>query len=775
MEIKLNPTQQAAVLTTSGSSLIIAGAGSGKTRVITCRISHLLQSGAGTPESIVALTFTNKAAKEMKERIAKQTNLMPFVGTFHAYCLTLLKKYGHYIGLNSFTIIDSADQEKLIHEIVKSYNSSKINPKQMVYHISNAKNASAIGEQYYLFEYDIAMQEILVKYETAKKFSKCLDFDDLIIKTVELFNNIEFAAQHHNKIKHILVDEYQDTSVIQHKLLKQMSLIDNELTINSVCVVGDEDQSIYSWRGATVDNILKFPKEFPDVQIIKIEQNYRSASSILEAANLLIKNNQNRNPKNLWSDKTAKNRVLIVNTVSGYQEADLVSQIAELQHEQNALKTIAVLYRTHFQSRVIEEALLKQSIPYKIIGGIQFYERKEIKDLLAYLKLIVNKHDRISFSRVYNCPPRKLGAQFEEQFFGLWESEPFLNYREVANKLISQNDLTNTKRASLEELLNILDSLTPESQTSVAIKFLVEKLNYYDYIKDTCLPEEAGSRIDNVRELIRAAEHFEMDGINNISSFIDEISLMQDKLANQNDNQPYIQLMSLHAAKGLEFDTVIITGIEEGLLPSSRSLTNSDSIEEERRLLYVGVTRAREHLILTHARARNTYGQINDQVPSRFINEIATSIDQQIDLAYLDLNQTKIIMNCFLSNKKIELPTKSQIRPADFNKKTGFRSINFNPHVNSFSSKSIDSFHARKRELNGETQRQQYTTSLKTSANLKKPTSNTSPWKINQPVKHQVFGIGLIRKIEPRNDSYILTIQFKAGLKKISDQFVQKV
>lgn len=764
MEMKLNATQEAAVLTITGSTLIIAGAGSGKTRVITSRIAHLLQSGAGTASSIVALTFTNKAAKEMKERISKQTHLMPFVGTFHAYCLTLLKKYGHQIGLDSFTIMDSSDQEKLIHDIVKNYNSSKINPKQMVYHISNAKNAIAIGEQYYLFEYDVAMQEILVKYEAAKKFSKCLDFDDLIIKTVELFHKPEFAAQHHANVKHILVDEYQDTSVIQHKLLKQMSLVADKLNISSVCVVGDEDQSIYSWRGATVDNILQFPKEFPNMQIIKIEQNYRSASSILEIANLLIKNNQNRNPKNLWSDKIAKNRVLIVNTVSGYQEADTVAQTAAIQHANNPLKTIAVLYRTHFQSRVIEEALLKQSIPYKIIGGIQFYERKEIKDLLAYLKLIINKHDRISFSRVYNCPPRKLGAQFEEQFFGLWEHEPFLNYREIANELITQNDLTNTKRASLEELLNILDSVTPESQTSFAIKLLVEKLHYYDYIKDTCLPEEAGSRIDNVRELIRAAEHFEMDGINTVSGFIDEISLMQDKLANQDDSQPHIQLMSLHAAKGLEFDTVIITGIEEGLLPSSRSLTSSESIEEERRLLYVGITRAREHLILTNSRARHTYGQINDQTPSRFINEITPFIDQQIDLAYLDLNQTKIIISCFLNNKKLELPAKNQIKPVDFNKKSGFRSTSFNPHVNHSYNKSIDSFHDRKSELNS-----------KPSDNFKNPTGNTSHWKINQPVKHQVFGVGLIRKIEPRHDNSILTIQFKTGLKKISDQFIQSI
>ena len=773
MKITLNSAQQDAVLTTTGSTLIVAGAGSGKTRVITSRIAHLITSGKGNASSIIALTFTNKAAREMKERIAKHTAIMPFIGTFHSYCLSLLKKYGYFIGLDNFTIMDSSDQEKLVHDIVKNSSPNKINTKQMVYQISNAKNALAVGEQYHLLEYDQTMQEILAKYEAAKKFSKCLDFDDLIIKTVELFSKTEFAKIHHANIRHILVDEYQDTSVIQHKLLKQMSLNSKDLIIDSVCVVGDEDQSIYSWRGATVDNILQFPKEFPDVQTIKIEQNYRSASSILEIANILIKNNHNRNPKNLWSEKIAKNRVLAINAMSGYQEADVIAQIAKNQHEINPAKTIAVLYRTHFQSRVIEEALLKASIPYKIIGGIQFYERKEIKDLLAYLKLIVNNFDRISFSRVYNCPPRKLGAQFEEQFFDLWESEPFLSYHDIAIKLINHNELTNSKKASLQELLDILAMIKPESKTSDAIKLLVNKLNYYDYIKDNCPPEEANNRIDNIRELIRAADHFEADGINTVASFIDEISLMQDKLSAQDEHTAHIQLMSLHAAKGLEFDTIIIAGVEEGLLPSTRSLISSDGIEEERRLLYVGITRAREHLILTHARSRNTYGQINDQTPSRFVNEISTNLEQKIDLTYLALSQMQDIVNNFLTNKKIILPNIDYQKPKN---------------------NSLDNFYNKKRVLNNITTPTGFksntgsfntSNSYQANSNFKSNTgdfiknkldsasSDNSQWKINQLVKHTTFGVGLVRKIEPRGDSNILTIQFKTGLKKISDQFIQ--
>lgn len=756
--MQLNTAQQTAVNCTTGSTLIVAGAGSGKTRVITARIAHLLSSGAGTPNSIVALTFTNKAAKEMKDRIGKHTKLLPFIGTFHSYCLLLLKKYGFHIGLDSFTIMDSSDQEKLIHDLVKnSASGSKINPKQMVYHISNAKNQLAIGEQYYLFEYDQTMQEILLKYEEAKRYSRCLDFDDLIIKTVELFKNSSFAQQHHANIRHVLVDEYQDTSTIQHILLKQMSLVNNQLIIDSVCVVGDEDQSIYSWRGATVDNILQFPKEFPNVQIVKIEQNYRSASSILQAANYLIKNNQNRNPKNLWSEKIAEHRVLIVNTSSGYQEADLISSTAVIQHANHPLKSIAVLYRTHFQSRVIEEALLKQSIPYKIIGGIQFYERKEIKDLLAYLKVIVNPHDRISFSRVYNCPPRKLGAQFEEQFFGMWEHEPFLNYRDIANKLILENDLTNIKKNSLQELLQILGSFTPQSQTSSAIKILVEKIKYYEYIKDNCPPEEAQGRIDNVRELIRAAEHFEMEDIATISAFVDEISLMQDKLNAQDDTKPHIQLMSLHGAKGLEFDTVIIAGIEEGLMPSSRSINSSESIEEERRLLYVGITRAREHLILTHARSRNTYGQINEQVPSRFITEVTPIISQKIDTGYFNINQIQNIISNFLNNKPIEIPVNT-------------RNNNF-ANKYSYTSKLDNAGYPTKFTNNSSNNNQNSPDKINHANNL----TSANNWKINQLVKHKVFGVGLIRKIEPRPENYILTIQFKTGLKKISDNFIQTI
>lgn len=726
--LNLNQAQQEAVLCTSGSVLIVAGAGSGKTRVITSRIMHLLGSGVGHSQSIIALTFTNKAAREMRERI-QMTNPanIPFIGTFHAYCVVLLKRYGSQIGLNNFSIMDSDDQEKLLHDLIKRFAINKANPKQLLYHFSSAKNSAAVGETYPLFEYDFQMRELMTKYETEKKHSNCLDFDDLIIKTVELLEIPEIKIQHQARVRHVLVDEYQDTSVIQHKLLKLLSLNKQELGIDSVCVVGDEDQSIYSWRGATVDNILQFPKEFPNPRIIKIEQNYRSASSILETANFLIKNNYNRNPKNLWSEKVAKNRVLLVNVSSGYQEADLIGMLSSTQYRLNPNKSLAVLYRTHFQSRSIEESLLKQGIPYQIIGGIQFYERKEIKDLIAYLKVVVNPHDRVSFSRIYNCPPRKLGEQFAEQFFSLWQIEPFLTCHAVSEQLIaSEGALTSTKKAHLCHLLGLLNQISADNKPSLALRLLVKELKYLDYIKENNTPEEAQSRIENVHELIRAAEHFESDGAGTITVFLEEIALMQDKLAMQDGNKPHIQLMTLHAAKGLEFDTVILSGVEEGLIPSTRSLNSSEAIEEERRLLYVGITRAKEHLILVHAKSRNTYGQINDQSPSRFVQEIAPVITQKIDASLLSHTQLQSLLEQFLKSQKFELPT------------------NLTPKIIA--------------PIN-------FTTRPKIQGNS---------WKVNQPVSHAVFGVGLVQKIEPRDDHAILTVKFKVGVKKLSDKFLQK-
>lgn len=751
-KLNLNPAQQTAVEHVTGSTLIIAGAGSGKTRVITARISHLLDQNLGDANSIIALTFTNKAAKEMQTRIMQITEgrfLIPFIGTFHAYCLSLLKKYGTHIGLENFTILDSDDQEKMLQDLFKRFamNNKKGNPKQFTYQISQAKNSLAIGEESPLLEYDPTLASLLQAYENEKKHSKCLDFDDLIIKAVELLNLPTFRQLHQARVRHILVDEYQDTSVIQHRLLKLMGLNEKKLAVDSVCVVGDEDQSIYSWRGATVDNILQFPKEFPNVKIVKIEQNYRSADSILATANQLINHNQNRNPKHLWSERKAANRVLMLQTTSGYQEADLIAQTVKNQHQLKPDSTIATLYRTHFQSRIIEEALLKQSIPYKIVGGIQFYERKEIKDLLAYLKVILNPYDKVSFGRIYNCPPRKLGAQFAEQFFEAWAQEPFLNYMQISEKLIQSQALGNAQATNLTSLVKLLANFTAATAPAVAIQKIIELVGYTDYLKDGYATEEAQAKIDNIRELIRAAKHFEQEGLTTITQFIEEITLMQDKLSDQSQSTPHVQLMSLHAAKGLEFDTVIIAGLEEGLLPSTRSMNSSEQLEEERRLLYVGITRAREHLLLINAKSRSTYGQTSEQTPSRFAHEISGQVSQKLDGTYLNLFQVSDLISQFLKNQPL-----GKITPVSNAPTRSFSSSKPAPKLNSFTAYKP---------------RTQETPSDSMSLN---PTN----WRINQPVQHAVFGVGLIQKIEPKATGSVLTIRFKIGVKKIDDKFIQK-
>jgi DNA helicase-2/ATP-dependent DNA helicase PcrA len=449
----------------------------------------------------------------------------------------------------------------------------------------------------------------------------------------------------------------------------------------------------------------------------------------------------------LWSERKAANRVLMLQTTSGYQEADLIAQTVKNQHQLKPDSTIATLYRTHFQSRIIEEALLKQSIPYKIVGGIQFYERKEIKDLLAYLKVILNPYDKVSFGRIYNCPPRKLGAQFAEQFFEAWAQEPFLNYMQISEKLIQSQALGNAQATNLTSLVKLLANFTAATAPAVAIQKIIELVGYTDYLKDGYATEEAQAKIDNIRELIRAAKHFEQEGLTTITQFIEEITLMQDKLSDQSQSTPHVQLMSLHAAKGLEFDTVIIAGLEEGLLPSTRSMNSSEQLEEERRLLYVGITRAREHLLLIHAKARSTYGQTSEQTPSRFAHEISGQVSQKLDCTYLSLFQVSDLIGQFLKNQPL-----GKVTPVSSAPTRSFSSSKPAPKLNSFTAYKP---------------RAQETTSGSVNPN---PTN----WRINQPVQHAVFGVGLIQKIEPKATGSVLTIRFKIGVKKIDDKFIQK-
>jgi DNA helicase-2/ATP-dependent DNA helicase PcrA len=737
LKTQLNEEQQKAVTQSHGSILVVAGAGSGKTRVITARIAHLIINEQVDPLSIVAVTFTNKAANEMKKRIvsflARENRMaqIPFIGTFHAYCLRLLKQHARYLKYPFFSILDEDDQHKLITNIIKRNNLQKqVTAKQVAYQISFIKNRSINPKHEIIATQPKLLQDIYTAYEQEKRESKSLDFDDLLLHSVKLLHSKKEVKQDLQKqIRHILVDEYQDTNVTQHELLKQLALCTKkQLSVDSLCVVGDEDQSIYSWRGATVANILTFQHDFPKTKVITIEQNYRSVQPILDVANNVIKHNQHRNPKKLWSARNGNNRVCTLLCLSEYQEAEAIAQSINLLTGSKQRNVIALLYRAHFQSRAIEEALIRHSIPYRIIGGIQFYERKEIKDLLAYLRLIVNPFDRTAFFRIINCPPRGLGQSFEELFYTLWRAEPFLSFNEIAIKLIKEGNITATKKTSLIQFLQIFEDYTHKTQAPIALEHILQTTNYIEYLNQTCEKEEAESRIENIKELMHAFTYFEAQGITTLEHLLDEISLMQEKMHGNQEQEQSVVLMTLHAAKGLEFNTVIIVGLDEGILPSSRSFEHEESIEEERRLLYVGITRAKERLMLMHARYRYTYGQMVEQCHSRFLNEIPQHLQQQQDISYWNNDQISHFFSLWLGTK-----IRKESSLITFGTAAPSKQKNY--------SKSV-----------------------------------THRWKINQPVNHPQFGIGTIKKIEEKSNNKIyLTVDFKMGTKKIAEQFLKQI
>lgn len=742
---QLNAAQQEAVLHRDGPILVIAGAGSGKTRVITARITHLMLNHYVPSQSIVALTFTNKAANEMKERITRflgTTRIpLPFIGTFHAYCLRLLRQYDNSLDTPHFTILDGDDQIKLVNALLQRTSMHKtIAARAALYTISQVKNQLIDATQVRTLFTHPSIEQLYFQYEKEKKASKCFDFDDLMLEVLRLFKtNSIFQQTHQNNITHILVDEYQDTNVVQHELLRHMvlgkDLMASENQINSsVCAVGDEDQSIYSWRGATIANIANFKKDFSNTKVIKIEQNYRSVQPILELANTIIKYNVDRTPKKLWSNRLGVDRVRILTCLSEYQEGDSIAQCIKIAWSTEKCSSIAVLYRTHIQSRAIEESLIKHSIPYIIIGGIQFYERKEIKDLFAYLRLVVNPFDRVSFFRIVNTPIRGLGEKCEDLIRSYWDEQPFLSFRQIINALISSNTLKPTKKAALEQLLSCFNDVAFTTAPSVALNIFIKKTRYTDYLKHTYEAQEAQERIDNIHELLDATRHFEENGINTIELLLHEIALMQDKAHKQDNNHRAVFLMTLHAAKGLEFDTVILAGLEEGILPSGRALNSSESIEEERRLLYVGITRAKEHLLITHSKYRYTYGKMVDQTGSRFLDEIPSYMASRHDNA----THNHVQLNSFFAQ--------------------WFNITQQHNSVTTFGSANTLPFRTAPQPDSAR------------AANSKE-----TAWRIHQPVRHAQYGIGTIKNTEIKSDDTYITVSFKTGTKKISARFLERV
>lgn len=735
----LNDSQKAAVTHDKGPLLVIAVAGSGKTRIITARIAYLLQERHVLPSEIIALTFTNKAAAEMKERIINFTGSsrhLPFIGTFHSYCLYLLKRNRHLLPYDTFSIIDEDDKRSMLQALLKkSPLYKKYTPQQFSYQISLFKNqAAGIDFDTSAFINNRILLELLLEYEREKKSSKCFDFDDLLLEVVRLFKNPEFKADHQNRVRHVLIDEYQDTNVVQHQFLKEVALVPgtNTLAIDSLCVVGDEDQSIYSWRGATVDNIMGFSKEFKDTTSIKIEQNYRSKLPILQTASHVIKNNINRNEKKLWSEKSGSDCIRIIHCLSSYQEADLIGRLAQLAHKKKTLAQTAVLYRTHAQSRTIEEALIKYSVPYTLVGGVRFYDRKEIKDIIAYLRLIINPFDRIAFTRAIGIPSRGLGDKFVEYFFEIWDGQPELPFTEIGSRILASS-LGSHKKDGLASFVSIFDNLTPTSPAVEAVTKLLTTLDYRTYLKSQYEQQEATERLENVKELMNALHYFATQEKITIEQALDEIALLQEKADKDAEKEHGITLMTLHAAKGLEFDTVIIPGLEEGLFPSTRTTYDLNEIEEERRLLYVGITRAREKLLITHARHRQNYGKMEESSPSRFLKELPAQHVRHDTASAWHHQEAITYFSSWFGHTRGD---------------------------NLFASEHTVTTYARP------------ATSPVFSPKTEK---NDAGFRKHQTVKHAVFGIGIVCDIEKKEHKTFITAQFKEGLKKIDSSFLTEL
>ncbi|WP_078550241.1 DNA helicase PcrA [Litchfieldia alkalitelluris] len=639
----LNPQQQEAVKATDGPLLLMAGAGSGKTRVLTHRIAYLMAEKEVAPWNILAITFTNKAAREMKDRVAAIVGGAAdeiWISTFHSMCVRILRRDIDRIGISrNFSILDTGDQLSVIKSILKEKNldPKKNDPRSILGSISSAKNELMTPEEYAKQAggyYEQTVSDVYTEYQRKLKKNQSLDFDDLIMTTIQLFQRVpEVLANYQRKFQYIHVDEYQDTNHAQYLLVKLLAA-----RFKNICVVGDSDQSIYRWRGADIANILSFEKDYPNAQMIMLEQNYRSTKRILEAANKVIERNSNRKPKNLWTENDEGSKLSYYRADSEALEAQFVAgKIRELVNSgKRKLSDIAILYRTNAQSRVMEEVLLKSNLNYTIVGGTKFYDRKEIKDLLAYLRLIANHDDDISFARIVNVPKRGVGATSVDKIANYAITTDLSLYEALAD--IELVGLSGKVTKSLHEFRSQISNWG-QMQEYLSVTELVEevldKTGYRDMLKNE-KTIEAESRLENIEEFLSVTKNFEEKNEDkSLIAFLTDLALVADidKLdedeEDQSKNESLI-LMTLHAAKGLEFPVVFLIGLEEGVFPHSRSLMEEAEMEEERRLAYVGITRAEEDLYITNAQMRTLFGRTSMNPVSRFVGEIPEELLENI-------------------------------------------------------------------------------------------------------------------------------------------------
>lgn len=631
----LNPKQIEAVKTIDGPVLIVAGPGSGKTATLSHRIAYMIKSGI-KPENILAVTFTNKAAQEMKERvlsILEKDNLYswdkPTIGTFHSICAKILRKEARYLDFRrNFSIYDSDDQLNLIKQIVEKVNLkiNNLNLYIVLSKISKLKSELIEPDDFFpkakgFYEENIAI--IYEAYQKELKKSNAMDFDDLIAMTVKLFKKYpEILNKYQEKFKYILIDEYQDTDIAQYELTKILSS-----KYKNIFVIGDTDQSIYKFRFADFRNMLNFERDFPEAKIVMLEQNYRSTKTILAAGQGIIQNNQYRHPKNLWTSNKEGDKILIKQVDDEREEAEfLIKKMEELARQGYKLKDFVILYRTHAQSRPIEEEFLKRGFPYKIIGSLRFYERKEIKDILAYLKLLANPNDLVSLQRIYNVPSRGIG---KSSFVRILDYS-FKNKVNLPKTLLEAKKIENLSpksRLAIYSFGKFIEGLNKKIETMSLpklIKFITKEIKYEEYL-DT-KKEEGYARWENIKELITVAKKYNsMPAKKSLPKFLENVALVQET-DHIEDNKDLIHMMTFHSAKGLEFPVVFMVGMEEGLLPHSKSIDNPVELEEERRLCYVGITRAKEKVFLTTARFRNIFGTSSYGLPSRFLSEIPEDV-----------------------------------------------------------------------------------------------------------------------------------------------------
>ncbi|HBH6041605.1 TPA: DNA helicase PcrA [Enterococcus faecium] len=635
----MNPRQKEAVLHTDGPLLLMAGAGSGKTRVLTHRIAYLIEEKEVNPWNILAITFTNKAAKEMKERvnaILASGGEDVWVSTFHSMCVRILRRDVEFIGYNrNFTIIDSSEQLTLMKRILKELNidPKKYDPRSILGTISQAKNSLQTPQDFAKMQgsyYEEIAAKCYAAYQKELQYNQCMDFDDLIMNTIRLFEeHPDSLTYYQNKFHYIHVDEYQDTNHAQYTLVNLLAG-----RFRNLCVVGDADQSIYGWRGADMQNILDFEKDYPDAAVILLEQNYRSTKNILSAANQVIENNSNRKPKNLWTENKEGNKITYYRADNERDETRFIvdRMQEEIRSNHRNYGDFAILYRTNAQSRVMEETLLKANIPYKMVGGHKFYDRKEIKDILAYLNVLVNPQDSISFERIVNSPKRGIGPGSIEKLrsFASLHEWPLLEAAQNVD-LANIGGKAGQQLGAFGEMIQEVTQMIPYLTVTELTKEVLDRSGYLEDLKiQNTL--EAQARIENLEEFLTVTQEFDKQfeqqneedadaPEEKLTVFLNDLALVSD-IDNLEEDASQVTLMTLHAAKGLEFPVVFLIGLEEGVFPLSRALMEESELEEERRLAYVGITRAEEALYLTNAFSRTLYGRTQYNRPSRFVEEI---------------------------------------------------------------------------------------------------------------------------------------------------------